>query len=237
MALSDLVIRQAKTTGKAYNHAEYVEPRRRMMQDWADRLDLFEQNMVEAARMPLTIRLEGVPVVSDDEAAAAPPATAEKAAATPVPMLIVTQGWLCRSYDEGCSSAEPSTMHTQIDMVRKFPYYPGITIRNAVMPEIHEVATLTSKGQITLPKSIRQALGVDTGGKVAFDLRDGEVVVTRADAEHEDPAIAAFLTLLARDIEAGRNVRGLPEDLARTMLEHAGHKVVLGDDFDEDVEI
>ena len=50
-------------------------------------------------------------------------------------------------------------------------------------------------------------------------------------------AIAAFLTLLAHDIEAGRNIRGLPEDLARTMLEHAGHKVVLGDDFDEDVEI
>ena len=41
------------------------------------------------------------------------------------------------------------------------------------MPAIHEVATLTSKGQITLPKSIRQALGVDTGGKVAFDLRGG----------------------------------------------------------------
>ncbi|TCO75562.1 integrase [Plasticicumulans lactativorans] len=73
-----------------YNHAEYVEQRRRMMQDWADRLDLFEQNMAEAASMPLTIRLEGVPVVSDGEAAAAPPATAEKAAAAPVPMLIVT---------------------------------------------------------------------------------------------------------------------------------------------------
>ncbi len=105
------------------------------------------------------------------------------------------------------------------------------------MPEIHEVATLTSKGQITLPKSIRQVLGVDTGGKVAFDLRGSEVVVTRADAEHEDPAIAAFLALPARDIKAGRNIRGLPEDLARTMLEHAGHKLVLGDDFDEDVEI
>lgn len=78
---------------------------------------------------------------------------------------------------------------------------------------------------------------MDTGGKVAFDLRGGEVVVSRADAEHEDPAIAAFLTLLARDIEAGRNIRGLPEELARTLLEHAGHQVNLGDDFDEDVEI
>lgn len=45
----------------AYNHAEYVEQRRRMMQDWADRLDLFEQRQVEAASMPLTIHLEGVP--------------------------------------------------------------------------------------------------------------------------------------------------------------------------------
>lgn len=105
------------------------------------------------------------------------------------------------------------------------------------MPAIHEVATLTSKGQITLPKSIRQALGADTGSKLAFELRGGEVIVTRADTGHEDPAIAAFLALLARDIEAGRNIRGLPEDLIRTMLEHTGHNVVLGDDFDEDVEI
>lgn len=128
-------------------------------------------------------------------------------------------------------------MRPCIDMVRKFPYDMGIAFERTAMPAIHEVATLTSKGQITLPKSIRQALGVDTGGKVAFDLRDGEVFVTRADAEHEDPAIGAFLSLLARDIEAGRNIRGLPEDLARTMLEHAGHKVSLGDDFDEDVDI
>ena len=34
----------------AYNHAKYVEPRRRMMQDWADRLDLLEQGEVGAAR-------------------------------------------------------------------------------------------------------------------------------------------------------------------------------------------
>jgi len=36
----------------AYNHAEHVEQRRRMMQDWADRLDLLEQGDVEAARVP-----------------------------------------------------------------------------------------------------------------------------------------------------------------------------------------
>ena len=36
----------------AYNHAKHVEPRRRMMQDWADRLDLLEQGQVEAASHP-----------------------------------------------------------------------------------------------------------------------------------------------------------------------------------------
>lgn len=61
-------------------------------------------------------------------------------------------------------------------------------------------AILPSKGQITLPKSIRQALGVDTGGKIAFALRGGEVVVTRVGAEHEEPAIGTFLGLLEADI-------------------------------------
>ena len=68
-----------------YNHAEYVEQRRRMMQDWADRLDLFEQNMVEAASMPLTVHLEGVPLVSDEEAASAPSRPAE------APLLVVAK--------------------------------------------------------------------------------------------------------------------------------------------------
>jgi antitoxin PrlF len=105
------------------------------------------------------------------------------------------------------------------------------------MSVIHETATLTSKGQITLPKSVRQMLELNTGSKIAFDIRDGQIVVTRAEDHHEDPAIGAFLNLLARDIEAGRNVRGLPDDLAHAMLEHAGHHVNLGEDFDEDVEL
>ena len=83
------------------------------------------------------------------------------------------------------------------------------------MPAIHEVATITAKGQITLPKPIRQALGVDYGGKVAFDLRGSQVVVTRVDEEHEDPAISGFLALLEKDIRSGRHVNVLPIKLAR----------------------
>src|SRR3546814_1748304 len=89
------------------------------------------------------------------------------------------------------------------------------------MPTIHELATITSKGQITLPKPIRQALGVDVGGKVAFELNErGQVLVSRAESEHEDPAIGAFLDLLAADVQAGRNLSSLPEELAQRSEEH-----------------
>lgn len=104
------------------------------------------------------------------------------------------------------------------------------------MSDIHEVATVTSKGQITLPKPIRQALGVTIGGKVAFDLRGGKVVVTRAEeAEHEDPAIEAFLGVLEQDIRAGKHIRTLPEELAQAMLANARHTVNLDEAIDGEV--
>ena len=100
------------------------------------------------------------------------------------------------------------------------------------MPHIHEIATVTSKGQITLPKPIRQALGIDVGGKVAFDLRGSEVVVTRADnEEHEDPAIGAFLSLLESDIKSGKHLSSLPDDLAQAMLANLHHAVALDEEI------
>jgi antitoxin PrlF len=66
---------------------------------------------------------------------------------------------------------------------------------------LEEISTITAKGQTTIPKSVRQALGVDYGGKVAFRVDEHGVSVRRADAEHEDPAIDSFLTFLAEDIK------------------------------------
>ena len=101
---------------------------------------------------------------------------------------------------------------------------------------LHEVATITSKGQITLPKAIRQALGVDSGGKVAFDLMGSQVVVTRVDVDdHEDPAIAGFLALLEKDIAAGQHVSALPADLAQSILRASKRSVDLSDDILGDV--
>jgi len=104
------------------------------------------------------------------------------------------------------------------------------------MQTIHETATLTSKGQLTLPKPIRQALGVDAGSKVAFELSDdGQIRVSRAGAEHEDPAIGAFLNLLARDIENGQHLGTLSPDLTHALLEQAGYAVNLDEPITGDV--
>ena len=93
------------------------------------------------------------------------------------------------------------------------------------VPAIHEVATLTSKGQITLPKPICHALGVDVGGRVVFELIGDRVVVTRVDdAPHEDPAIGRFFSLLEKDIESGQHLNCLPELLASAMLATRGQE-------------
>ncbi|WP_426199468.1 type II toxin-antitoxin system PrlF family antitoxin [Pseudomonas sp. DC3200b2] len=85
------------------------------------------------------------------------------------------------------------------------------------MPAIHEIVTLTSKRQVTLPKSVRQLLGIDTGGKIAFDVRGGVIVVSRVETAHEDPAIGAFLGLLEADIRGGRNLSTLSRTIRKVL--------------------
>ena len=77
---------------------------------------------------------------------------------------------------------------------------------------------------------------MDFGGKVAFDLRGSQVVVSRADnQEHEDPAIAGFLSLLEKDIQTGQHLTGLPEGLAQSMLAALKQPVVLDEEIVGDV--
>lgn len=44
-----------------------------------------------------------------------------------------------------------------------------------------EIAKITSKGQLTLPISIRRQMGLDCGDKVAFVEKDGEFILVNAD--------------------------------------------------------
>ena len=104
------------------------------------------------------------------------------------------------------------------------------------MSTIHEIAKLTSKGQITLPKAIRQALRLDAGSKIAFELQGTQVVVSRAEgAAHEDPAIAGLLALLAKDIETGQHLVELPRGVASAMRAALSRTVDLDADIVGDV--
>lgn len=82
---------------------------------------------------------------------------------------------------------------------------------------IKEISTITAKGQTTVPKLVRQALGVDCGGKIVFQVEGARVTVKNADAQHRDPALTAFLELIRNDVADGRHVRDLPPQLAQTM--------------------
>ena len=103
------------------------------------------------------------------------------------------------------------------------------------MNAIHEVAAITAKGQITLPKAIRQALGVDVGSKVAFDFVGDKVIVSRVPTAHEDPAIAGFLQMLEQDMQSGRHIGSLPDGLAQALVAAAAQPVDLDADIHGDV--
>lgn len=79
---------------------------------------------------------------------------------------------------------------------------------------IEEFSTITAKGQTTIPKAVRQALGVDYGGKIAFRVDKRGVTVARVD-EDEDPAIDRFLDFVAADIkQRPQAIKALSPDLA-----------------------
>ncbi|NOG74163.1 type II toxin-antitoxin system PrlF family antitoxin [Roseicella sp. DB1501] len=83
---------------------------------------------------------------------------------------------------------------------------------------VEEVCTITAKGQTTVPKAVRQALGVGYGGRIAFRVERGRVTVHALPERGEaaDPALAPFLALLEADLAArpAEAVRPLPEALA-----------------------
>lgn len=78
----------------------------------------------------------------------------------------------------------------------------GLFGRGKVLSFVKESATVTPKGQITLPKAVRQALDVDAGDKVVFELReDGQVVVTRWEANTQTLRSAPFWIFWDRTFE------------------------------------
>ena len=63
------------------------------------------------------------------------------------------------------------------------------------------VATVSSKGQITLPKSVREALSLRQGDPVLFEEKDGVIQLRRR--PKADPTWAAGLSLTLTEWEDG----------------------------------
>lgn len=74
-------------------------------------------------------------------------------------------------------------------------------------------ARLTSKGQITIPKSVRTALG----------LRDGDAVIIRVEGDRAVMARTPDLLELAASIEVPANKRGAPWEEVLTQSHRARH--------------
>jgi antitoxin PrlF len=65
---------------------------------------------------------------------------------------------------------------------------------------VQERSRITAKGQTTVPKAVRQALGVSYGGEIAFVVDEHGVSVRRVETEEADPVIGAFLGFLEQDM-------------------------------------
>ncbi|MBX5171466.1 AbrB/MazE/SpoVT family DNA-binding domain-containing protein [Rhizobium sp. NZLR1b] len=77
--------------------------------------------------------------------------------------------------------------------------------------------TLSPKGQITLPKDLRDALGLRPGDQLVFSVIDGEVVMTPKSINFND---------LAGLLGAPPNGRGSLEEIDVAVTDAAGSDVV-----------
>ena len=123
-------------------------------------------------------------------------------------------------------------LHTLIDKVRNIPYLDDV--EDMVASIVQERSKITAKGQTTVPKAVRQALGVSYGGEIAFVVDERGVSVQRVESEETDPAIAAFLGFLEQDVLRNpHNVVAFPPSLAERMAALAEQvQVNLGEDID-----
>ena len=55
-----------------------------------------------------------------------------------------------------------------------------------MVTKLNEWATVTRKGQVTIPKLIRDQVGISNGGKVRFRLRHDGTVVIETIKSHKD---------------------------------------------------
>lgn len=66
---------------------------------------------------------------------------------------------------------------------------------------LHTESTLTERYQTTVPSMVREALQLGKRDKICYTVQtDGRVLMSRAGAAQDDPALESFLDFLAEDI-------------------------------------
>jgi antitoxin PrlF len=74
-------------------------------------------------------------------------------------------------------------------------------------------ATLTTKGQVTIPKAIRDHLRLDTGDRVSFVIHDDGTVVVQPVTRH----VRDLAGLLHRTGSRAVSLRDMDEGIAKRM--------------------
>lgn len=148
-------------------------------------------------------------------------------------MIDVTRSSGIRQPFQGSRSKEEASL----DEVMNIPYLcKRSNLEPTMVALLKEESTITAKGQTTVPKVVRQALGVDYGGRIAFFVDDQHrVYVEKATAEASDPVVDGFLEFLARDMtkHPGSSVVALPATLRDRIVALVGNIDV---DLDEEID-
>ena len=106
---------------------------------------------------------------------------------------------------------------------------------------VRKVATVTDKGQTTVPKSVREALGLSSGDRISFSIDENRTVsVERHEDDAADPVITGFLDFLAKDMRDNpdKSILDIPPALRdRIAAMTAGMAVDLDETIEGDVDL
>ncbi len=73
----------------------------------------------------------------------------------------------------------------------------------ALVATLESESTLTDRFQTTVPSPVRKALHLGKKDKIKYAIQsDGSVVMSRVEAQENDPVLGEFLSFLAHDIQA-----------------------------------
>jgi antitoxin PrlF len=81
-------------------------------------------------------------------------------------------------------------------------------------------ATLTTKGQVTIPKEVRRHLGVDTGDRLSFVVQEDGTVIVKPITRH----VRELAGLLKRAGQQPVSINEMEEGIARRIRAKFGRR-------------